>query len=78
VPALIDLSRARSAIEAVSIYSSKGGTAVYRRDICHSVRDRIIDAEVKKLELRQAQARVQQANRPLRPLTWPLEDRRWP
>ena len=36
---------------------------MYRRDTSHSVRDRIIDAEVKKLELRQAEARVQQAAR---------------
>jgi hypothetical protein len=61
VTALIDLSRAMCAIDAMTTHSSKGGVSMYRRDTCHSVRDRIIDAEVKKLELRQAEARVQQA-----------------
>jgi hypothetical protein len=47
----------------MTTHSSKGEASMYRRDACYSVRDRIIDAQVKKLELRQAQARVQQVGR---------------
>ena len=34
---------------------------MFKLDCRQTVRDRIVDAEVKKLELRQAQARLQQA-----------------
>jgi hypothetical protein len=39
---------------------------MYRRDSRQCVRDRIVDAEIKKLELRQTQARLHQSERPAR------------